>query len=120
MVVFQVKDNQLFGWSQGDQCLLWAADTTDVEALQRATEGYLKERGLAYRTPKPIESGSLIGPWGKVIVHSSAVVFQEVRMVVMTAPLDDGNFRDPTLDPYKKLNYACVDVHATGGVVVKY
>jgi competence protein ComEC len=119
-VVFQVKDNQLFGWSQGDQCLLWAADTTDVEALQRATEGYLKERGLAYRTPKPIESGSLIGPWGKVIVHSSAVVFQEVRMVVMTAPLDDGNFRDPTLDPYKKLNYACVDVHATGGVVVKY
>jgi ComEC/Rec2-related protein len=119
-VVFQVKDNQLLGWYEHDQCQLWVADTADVEGLRKVVDGYFNERGLAFETPDRLEPGALMGPWGTVLVQPNGVVLEKARMVVMTGPRAALKYHHSALDPYVKLNYACVDVNETGGLIVKY
>jgi hypothetical protein len=119
-VVFQVKDNQLLGWYEHDQCQLWVADTADVEGLRKVVDGYFNERGLAFETPDRLEPGALMGPWGTVLVQPNGVVLEKARMVVKTGPRAALKYHHSALDPYVKLNYACVDVNKTGGIIVKY
>jgi hypothetical protein len=119
-VVFTVKNNQLFGWYQEDHCQLWTTDTIDQQALAYAAEGYLKSRGLPFVTPQLIEPGVLIGPWGRAEVRTTGVALDQAKTFWLMAPKQCASSSEQGLDTYKKLNYACVPLEETGGVIVKY